>query len=223
MNSNLFAAKFYQMDPTTDDLIPLRELQDGMVVLIESSVHREDPSAISFDPAHTTKLLRNNRWCEVSKLELMHTGVELQARFIGIYADGTKMSRYYGGQAAFYVKKDSLPKVDVVEHPEADNAEGESDLAEYAEGYSAMAGYAAADAQASLDVVHGESGEASITEEETTEADFDGNPETDEDDSEYGPLVRAMLLEKRTVTEVTETYGPPSPFRPFRGVRRSRY
>lgn len=92
----------FEMNPASEDLIHGTELQDGMVVLLEEALFRKDPS-IPLDemrPYDILQLRTGQRWCEVSKL--VRNGAIL--RFIGIYADGTKLSRMYNEAYDWFVK-----------------------------------------------------------------------------------------------------------------------
>lgn len=86
----------YVMNPKTDDLIHGSELVEGMIVLIESASLRDNPERISFEKATdgylSNRIRETARWCRVTKLTTVPENRALLT-FIGLYADGTKMSR----------------------------------------------------------------------------------------------------------------------------------
>jgi hypothetical protein len=97
-----YAPLDYLMDPSTDDLIRGDELKEGMVVLIEDVVVRNDPQKLGADGTSTYDTLRiyeTARWCLVTKL---HLGQIIS--FVGVYGDGTKMSRSYNHSFFWFVK-----------------------------------------------------------------------------------------------------------------------
>ena len=99
---NDFVPIDYMMDPVTEDLIRGSELKEGMVVLIEDALVREDPKKLDEENTSRTNVLRiwdTSRWCMVTKLiqgDVMS--------FIGVYGDGTKMSRMYSDRYCWFVK-----------------------------------------------------------------------------------------------------------------------
>jgi len=102
-----FASKNFIMDPATDDMIYGSELEEGMIVLMGDSLIREDPAQFFQTPEeerseYTENRLRQSaRWCRVTKLRY-HGHI---VQFIGVYEDGTKVSRSYANSYAWYVKK----------------------------------------------------------------------------------------------------------------------
>lgn len=149
MNSSLdtlnYTSMHYDMDPQTEDLLPGGEdLREGMVVLIESSIVKENPNTALREGIGSeyafARLKEANRWCEVT--ELRYSGYDSAdssrlVTFIGVYADGTKRQRKYSTGYAWFVKKDSLPKPaepETNEVTEQENMEDSSDTVRYAEG-----------------------------------------------------------------------------------------
>lgn len=97
--------KYRKMDPMTEDVLPSsQDLQNGMMVLVESSSEREDLHGILKD--HKRQIHANvaNRWCSVSKLERTPLGVT----FLGTYADGGRCTRKYGDDTSWLVKLNSV-------------------------------------------------------------------------------------------------------------------
>lgn len=167
MNSTLETANYtpmhYDMNPQTEDLISSGDkLENGMVVLLESSLVKESLSALGRPGLGSeyalNRLKENNRWCEVTELQVTPRYGETNSpliSFVAVYADGTKRKRSYDASYAWFVKKDSLPKPAEPENTEAaeetvkepqsfvghsftemagfDNAEGSDDRVEYAE------------------------------------------------------------------------------------------
>jgi hypothetical protein len=104
-----FVAKNFDMDPETDDIIRGRYLQHGMIVLIEESIMRENPSKHVDDNPHDCdnyecqRIKETSQWCMVS--DLSRKG-EITS-FVGIYSDGVKRSRIYNESYFWLVKKES--------------------------------------------------------------------------------------------------------------------
>lgn len=183
----MLTGKFYTMDPETEDLIRGDALQNGMVVMIEGNVVREDPESGRDSKYARARLMENNRWCEVTDLRFRGYDSPDSSRlttFIGVYADGTKASRSFSTSYAWFVKKDSLPKP-----PETDLVDVEESADTPVDAETTMENY-------------GETGS--------------GVDEDEDSDTEEGPMARALreygrpLSERRTVTktEVVEVYGP---------------
>lgn len=118
--SSLFVEKFYEMDPQFEDLLPNgTHLKDGMVVLLEDSLHRADPSRINENPYEAEKARAVNRWATVSHVEVIQRwerndhgevigGYSPLVTFVATYGDGTKKKRSYDASFAWIVKLDSL-------------------------------------------------------------------------------------------------------------------
>lgn len=195
MNSLMLEPKYRDMDPQTEDLISRGALLDnGMVVLIENPSWRRDLRSLEQGPAEAKEAALyeakvSNRWCEVSELSCRRGIVA----FVAIYSDGTKRKRTYSADSAWYVKKDSIPKVDEPEPTEAffveaaetenaDNTEGSDDLISYAEG----------DAEATMSMWGGvtEVKEETTLKQAKSFIEFHGRIEDIQ--SPDGPLARAL-------------------------------
>lgn len=104
-----FVEKYYEMDPKTVDLLANgSKLKNGMVVLIEDFMTREDPENQKHDSEDYRKytyqrLLENNRWAKVSDLRVKNGLVE----FVATYIDGTKKHRRFAESYAWFVLLDS--------------------------------------------------------------------------------------------------------------------
>lgn len=112
----VYVDKFYQMDPQTDDLIRGSNLQKGMKVLIESYGHRMPiidgiPKGASSKEVSRFQADKFNRWCTVSELKMS----KHMASFIGIYDDGTKITFDDSPSCGWYVKKNSIPPIQIEE------------------------------------------------------------------------------------------------------------
>ena len=99
----------YVMDPKTEDLVYGDELRDGDVVLIESGLVRFSiPKNWAEVSEHErVKTLENSRWCVITKLRRTPVAVMSSAliiNFIGVYDDGTKMSRSFSEWHAWFRK-----------------------------------------------------------------------------------------------------------------------
>jgi len=82
------------------------ELEEGMIVLIEGSLQKHNPTA-DYEAA---RALKTNRWCSVSDLSFEDLGESgALVRFTGYYANGDIMERHYNAQYSWVVKVDSIP------------------------------------------------------------------------------------------------------------------
>ena len=97
----------YVMDPKTEDVVYGDELRDGDVVLIESGLRYSIPKnwaeVCEYD---RVKILENSRWCVITKLRRLpgYEGSNSVLNFIGVYEDGTKMSRSFSESYAWFRK-----------------------------------------------------------------------------------------------------------------------
>lgn len=100
-----YVALDYKNDPETEDLIFGSELQEGMVVLIEATTLRDNPEGANLDSPYTRhRLDQNSRWCKITKLLRNSIHSSEVVTFIGVYADGTKMSRTFAVGNCWFVK-----------------------------------------------------------------------------------------------------------------------
>lgn len=98
---------YYQM-LDEDDLIPGRELKNGMIVQVEPPTLRGDNSILLVAEEYKQLLLKCNRWCTITKLHVDRRTVT----FIGVYEDGSKRGRSMSVRTPWYVKKSSIPKAE---------------------------------------------------------------------------------------------------------------
>jgi hypothetical protein len=98
----------YLLDPATENILFTGdELKEGMVVLIEGTIHRSyngEPLP-NLTPHQRRDILTCARWCKIETLAVRGG----YARFIGIYADGSKCVRVYPSYESWIVKLDSIP------------------------------------------------------------------------------------------------------------------
>ena len=98
----------YVMDPKTEDLVYGDELREGDIVLIESGhVRHSIPKNWAEVREHErVKTLENSRWCVITKLRRIpgFWGHNMIVNFIGVYEDGTKMSRSFSEVHAWFRK-----------------------------------------------------------------------------------------------------------------------
>jgi hypothetical protein len=114
---NVTVPRYFDMDPTTDDLISRGDkLKNGMVVLLEADILRGNPNARPGSTMYdyeTKKSKESNRWCMVTELEVRSSRdngyTNKLVEFVGVYSDGTKRKRTYGNDYAWFVKLDSFP------------------------------------------------------------------------------------------------------------------
>ena len=99
---------YYVMDPKTEDLVYGDELRDGDIVLIESGLVRFSiPKNWAEVREHErVKTLENSRWCVITKLRRTPSYGDHNSilNFIGVYDDGTKMSRSFSESYAWFRK-----------------------------------------------------------------------------------------------------------------------
>lgn len=99
--------QYYSMNPTTEDLLRGEDLKEGMVVLMESPFFRQDLGQMQ----HTNEVRaaqKRNRWCIITRLKIDEERGQIW--FIGLYADGSKMSRNDNINSGWLVKLDSIPQ-----------------------------------------------------------------------------------------------------------------
>ena len=99
----------YVMDPKTEDLVYGDELREGDIVLIESGhVRHSIPKNWAEVREHErVKTLENSRWCVITKLRMIpgcDGDYNSIINFIGVYDDGTKMSRSFSEGHAWFRK-----------------------------------------------------------------------------------------------------------------------
>ena len=100
VESEVFVDRFYEMNPESEDLISGDQLQNGLVVLIEDSMVREDPERADTSAYSMKRLRENNQWCRVTSLRLHGDLVS----FIGVYEDGVKRPRTFN-QSYYWIVK----------------------------------------------------------------------------------------------------------------------
>lgn len=108
----------HQMNPKTEDLISGRKLEEGMIVLLEESILREDPERLKrlekrtgVDPeelAYEARYIRNrlnksSRWFRILEIE-PSTNHDDIVHFIALYSDGTKASHMFNKSYHWFVK-----------------------------------------------------------------------------------------------------------------------
>jgi len=107
--SSQFVPMHYQMDPTTDDLLANgRLLRNGMVVLVEDSIIRQDVRRLDVEevsPYDLERALEANRWATVTEIEFRYDDL---VKFVAVYEDGSKKIRRYNVSYGWLVKLDSL-------------------------------------------------------------------------------------------------------------------
>lgn len=104
---------YYEMNPETEDiLLEGTLLVDGMKVLIEGPEFRESITE-HMESADISRARMRNRWCVVDQVKTeLNNGLNIS--FIGVYEDGTKRKWTVPADYAWIVKKDSVPRIDMV-------------------------------------------------------------------------------------------------------------
>jgi hypothetical protein len=106
-NDPQFVPKFYVNDPETEDLIPHNShLENGMTVILSGPGMKEDLAHMEDDPAKRYNAMKENRWATITHLKIENNGV---ISFVGVYKDGSKISREYSADRSWYVKKSTMP------------------------------------------------------------------------------------------------------------------
>jgi len=119
MDSWKLVPKYYRMDPDTEDLLANgNKLKEGMVVLVEDPMHREEVN-IFMDEARFARALKWNRWCTITELTYAMASSPL-VRFVAVYDDGTKSKMSLSSQYAWYVKLESIPQEGNVDADESE-------------------------------------------------------------------------------------------------------
>lgn len=91
----------FAMNPETDDLVYGGRLEVGQVILLEDHGLRGRIEEIQTSQWAKARADENCRWSKI--VEITHTGQLV--KMITIYADGTKRSRTYHRDYAWFVKK----------------------------------------------------------------------------------------------------------------------
>lgn len=103
----MFVDKYMLMDPATEFLVTdSLEIQNGMVVLIESPHEKVHLNIGYNDPEIIFKAHQLNRWAEVSDVMVDLSNETI--RFVGKYDDGMCMSRTHFFSDPWLVKIDSI-------------------------------------------------------------------------------------------------------------------
>lgn len=107
-----YTPAYYDMDPETEDLLDNGTLVvDGMKVLVEDHSFRADIHDAMLE-ASKAIARKNNRWCVVSNAKVINEATDTFLSFVGIYDDGTKRKWYVSTREAWFVKKDTISRVD---------------------------------------------------------------------------------------------------------------
>jgi hypothetical protein len=105
VTNQVFTPRHVLMDPEFEDLMYGTDLKDGMIVLIEDALIKGDPENMTND-YDKARCLEANRWCTVSRFQSIPRGLDSPLiKFIGVYADGTKIPRTYDSSYCWIVKK----------------------------------------------------------------------------------------------------------------------
>jgi hypothetical protein len=104
--TSLYVDKFYVCQTEFEDIVFGDNLQDGMIVLIEDSLIRENLEHITGSSAQH-RADEMNRWCEVTELKVTprYDTPSPLIKFVGVYPDGTKRVRTFCASYGWIVKK----------------------------------------------------------------------------------------------------------------------
>ena len=104
-----FVPQGYLMNPETDIVISGRQLQNGMIVLLEENLMREDASTHdeSTHELARVRAMATSRWCVIRDLSSTSDRNRVR-KFIGIYEGGVEISRTYHEDYYWIVKKNSF-------------------------------------------------------------------------------------------------------------------
>ena len=114
----MFVPRDYIMDPVHEDLLfEGADLREGMIVLIESSLIKENPERV--DEWSRKRVMENNRWCTVLRVNVRErfdhddyghaTRTSPLVEMLCEYPDGVKAKRSFDNSYAWIVKRDSIP------------------------------------------------------------------------------------------------------------------
>ena len=111
--------KFRPFDVETEEMLYGEELENGMVVLIETRCRIDNvlsESEVELTPMGKHDVLTLNRWCRISKIRKPDENTPDRNRgaisFMGVYADDTQEIRHSGIHTGWVVKKYSIPKLE---------------------------------------------------------------------------------------------------------------
>jgi hypothetical protein len=107
-------SRYYEMDPETEDVLHNGTLViDGMKVLIEAVDLKVDIAEDMTEFAnHTAR--KTNRWATVTESKIVDYKDGPHLAFVGVYDDGVKRKISYPVDYAWFVKKDSIPRIDTL-------------------------------------------------------------------------------------------------------------
>lgn len=104
---SLYVDKWYTANAEFEDIVFGDELREGMFVLLEDDLMRQNLDAMhsSYDTARADTM---NRWCEVTQLRTIPRPEMTSPliRFVARYADGTMKVRNYDAGYAWIVKRE---------------------------------------------------------------------------------------------------------------------
>lgn len=98
----------FEMNPDTDVILRGEELQEGMIILLEEALMRENPSYHLDSNPHICddyrcpRIKETSQWCMVTNLKRRGDITS----FVGIYADDVHRSRTYNESFFWLVKKE---------------------------------------------------------------------------------------------------------------------
>lgn len=102
--------KFYEGNPETEELVPdATHLANGMVVLTGESSYRVDLKK-SLEDRDGYRARMSNRWCRISHLKV--SKARQTVSFIGTYADRTQRKFDTTLDGSWFVKKNSMVRID---------------------------------------------------------------------------------------------------------------
>jgi hypothetical protein len=109
-----YCGRRFSMNPETEDIIRGSDLENGMVVLVESRDLRLPTSNERLDNREDIlpQIVDVDRWCRITNL-CQDDWPNGKVSFVGVYSDGKKAFREYQAKTAWFVKLDSMPEAEV--------------------------------------------------------------------------------------------------------------
>lgn len=107
---NEIVRRGFEMNSDIEVIIRGEELQEGMVILLEEALMRENPSYHLDSNPHICddyrcpRIKETSQWCMVTNLKRRGDITS----FVGVYADGVHRSRTYNESFFWLVKIDSM-------------------------------------------------------------------------------------------------------------------
>ena len=109
METSPYVSAWYAANAESEDIVFGDQLRDGMTVLIEDRMARQNVDNIrsEYDRARADEM---NRWCKVTRYQLIKTGDWPTVKFVGVYPDGSMRVRVMAASYGWIVKRGGIAR-----------------------------------------------------------------------------------------------------------------